>query len=312
MDTERVDDGAVGPPRVTGTPRREVRSPHEVVLVRALRQVAQDRGTGAQGLADRALRAIARVSDLWSSLTLRELRDHVRRVARLLETTQPAMGIFRRWAIDWRRFGHDKTLSLLRGHLRRWMHDWRAQLDREIPGLLGVVRRELPPRCRVLTLSRSASVYRSFVGLPRSRRPREVIVLESRPGGEGRLLARDLRKRGVAARLVPDAEGPDWVGAVDRVIIGADSIYADGSVVHKVGTRPLALAAHRHGTPVLVLSGISKSVPRRSAPDRLPPLFDLTPARAISEYWTDRGVVRGGRWRSFSPRRPARLSRPSA
>ena len=139
-----------------------------------------------------------------------------------------------------------------------------------------------------------------------------MIVLESRPGGEGRRLARDLRRSGLTVRLVPDAEGTRWVRTVDRVVIGADTIYADGSVAHKVGTRRLALAAHRWGIPVIVIAGTSKSVCDRPTAHRLPPLFDLTPAGAITAYWTDRTVVKGGHWRSPPLPRPTKISRTRA
>jgi translation initiation factor 2B subunit (eIF-2B alpha/beta/delta family) len=82
------------------------------------------------------------------------------------------------------------------------------------------------------------------------------------------------------------------------VVIGADAVYADGSVAHKVGTRELARAAFRRGVPVIVVAGRSKFTdgppPRRP----LPILFDRTPSRYITRFWTDFGVRAG--------RRPAR------
>ena len=261
-------------------------------------------------MADAALEAISRASGLWNTSSPRELVRQVRRVAELLESTQPAMGIFRRWASEWYRFAQEKRPTALQRNLDRWTAGWRAQLHLEMPALLRVVRQRFPALARVITISRGSSVYLALLGLCRSQRPREVIVLESRPGGEGRLLARDLRRSGVTARSVPDTEAPSWVRKVDRVLIGADTIYADGSVVHKVGTRALALAAHRHGVPVVVVSGLSKAVAQRRPAHRLPALFDVTPPRAITEYWTDHGVRLGGRWTGIPPRRPTRLSGP--
>ena len=275
--------------------------------MRALRKVALDRTTGAQELADTTLRALERASGGWRFDSLEELRKRVRWIARLLESTQPAMGIFRRWSTEWRRFASEARPSRLRRRIDRWIRIWRAELRREPPALLRVARRRFPAHARVLTISRSASVFRALAGLPRRQRPREVIALESRPGGEGRLLARELRSRGLTVRLVPDAEGVHWVREVDRVVIGADTIYADGSVVHKVGTRRLAISARRRGVPVVVVSGLSKVVARTRPARPLPALFDITPARAITEYWTNRGVLRGGPWRTRP--HPEKLSR---
>ena len=41
-------------------------------------------------------------------------------------------------------------------------------------------------------------------------------------------------------------------GLVDAVIVGADRITANGDVINKIGTYPLALAAARHGIPMVV------------------------------------------------------------
>ena len=263
----------------------------------ALRRIGRDRRAGAHELSRAALRALEGARVLRRPASSGELRTFCREVADRLGAVQPAMGVFRRWSEEWREFGAGERSGRLSAQIDRWLKRWKAQLRNETPALVKVVRDHLPPGGSVLTISRSASVYRSLAALPRSRRPWEVVVLESRPGGEGRALAHDLRLRGFSVRLVPDREGRAWAGRVVRVLIGADTIYADGSVAHKVGTRSLALAAHRHKVPLVVVSGVSKGV-AESPPRRLPPLFDLTPAWAVHEYWTDRGTVKGGRWRT--------------
>ena len=53
-------------------------------------------------------------------------------------------------------------------------------------------------------------------------------------------------------------------GLVDRVVVGADRIAANGDVANKVGTYPLAVLAA--GTGVPVLRGRAPS--RRSTPTR--------------------------------------------
>ena len=129
-----------------------------------------------------------------------------------------------------------------------------------------------------------------------SRRPRTVVVLESRPGGEGRTLARELRRVGLVVELIPDREGASRVSRADLLLIGADSIFADGSVLHKAKTRSLALAAQRAGVPVVVAAGTAKFVRYRRPVRRVSSWFDRTPARAIREYWTDRGRIPRSAW----------------
>jgi len=249
-----------------------------------------------------ALKYLSGVVARWSRRPPSDLQSACRAIARDLRATQPSMGVFAEWSIEWNELSRTASSDALLRELRRWQRAWDVRLRHEGNRLVRVARLRFPSTGSVMTISRSESVRRSIVGIPRRRRPCLVLVLESRPGGEGRSQAQDLDRGGVLARVVPDEDGAALARLVDLVLLGADAIYTNGSVVHKVGTRRLALAAHRSGTPVVVVSGRSKEV-RRSRPAIPPgPLFDVTPASSISEYWTDTGWVRHGRWGASPPR----------
>jgi S-methyl-5-thioribose-1-phosphate isomerase len=82
-----------------------------------------------------------------------------------------------------------------------------------------------------------------------------VYVDETRPLLQGsRLTTWELAQLGIAHTLVADAAGPSVIarGLVNAVVVGADRIAANGDVVNKIGTYPLALAAHRAGIPFVV------------------------------------------------------------
>ena len=61
-------------------------------------------------------------------------------------------------------------------------------------------------------------------------------------------------------------------GLVDRIVVGADRIAANGDVANKIGTYPLAVLAARHGIPFYVAAPLSTRRPghahRRRHPDR--------------------------------------------
>jgi len=117
-------------------------------------------------------------------------------------------------------------------------------------------------------------------------------------------MARELRTAGIPARTITDRAGREAVRTADLLLLGADTVFSDGSLVHKVGTRPLALAAHRAGVPVVVVGGRSKFTRRGRPRARLPALFDVTPGRWIDEYWTDVGRLTGPARRGWRPRIP--------
>jgi len=269
-----------------------------------LRRIASDRTTGARGLALAGIRALGRRVSGWRDRSPAEVRTECAEIARELRRTQPAMGPFQQWSLDWEKMARTVPVRRIPQRVHRWLRTHRSELLAESGRLAQVLRRNFPSQARVLTLSRSESVRRSLASIGPGKRPREVVVLESLPGGEGRAQARDLRLAGLKVRCAADSEGPQLAQSVDLLLIGADAVYEDGSVVHKIGTRRLARLARSSGVPVVVLTGRSKAVRRRRPLTPLGRGFDRTPASSISWYWTDHGVIPGGQWVSLArPRR---------
>ena len=148
----------------------------------------------------------------------------------------------------------------------------------------------------------------------------EVLVDETRPLLQGaRLTAWELAEAGIAHRLTIDSAAA-WAmatGQVDCVMVGADRIAADGSVANKIGTYALAVAAHRHGIPFIVVApestrdfatatGAEIVVEQRAAaeithvggvataPDGTAvfnPAFDVTPPELITAVVTENGPI---------------------
>lgn len=179
---------------------------------------------------------------------------------------------------------------------------WEAASER----IAAHARSLLPPA--VLTHSYSASVLAAL----RARHPELVVVCESRPLLEGRATARELAAAGIAVTLVTDAQGPLFVSKVDAVLVGADGVLADGSVVNKVGTYALALAARDAGLPFYVAceslkishrrewteAGVEEGDPAEVLPDAIDGVtprnvyFERAPARLVTALITDEGVFR--------------------
>ena len=126
---------------------------------------------------------------------------------------------------------------------RAWDADGRAA--REAAALLGD---------RVLTLSRSGTVL-SALG---EADVESVVVLESRPGGEGVGVAERLAEEGLDVTLTFDGRVAGVLGDVDTVLVGADTVRADGTVVNKVGTHTAAVVAGRYDVPVYAVAATDK------------------------------------------------------
>jgi methylthioribose-1-phosphate isomerase len=156
--------------------------------------------------------------------------------------------------------------------------------------------------------------------------PLHVWVDETRPRNQGALLtAFELRNHGIPHTLIADNAGGLLMarGQVDAVIVGTDRVTANGDVCNKIGTYLKALAAHDTGVPFYVAlpyttfdagtpTGDAIPIEERS-PDELTeitgatdhgletvrltqspaynPAFDVTPARLVTGYITERGVL---------------------
>lgn len=150
-----------------------------------------------------------------------------------------------------------------------------------------------------------------------------VLVDETRPLLQGaRLTAWELAEAGIPHRLTIDSAAA-WAmasGHVDCVIVGADRIAADGSVANKIGTYAVALAAHRHGIPFIVVAPESTRDPATAtghdivveqraagevthfngavvAPEGTAvfnPAFDVTPPDLVTAIVTENGVIARG------------------
>jgi methylthioribose-1-phosphate isomerase len=147
-----------------------------------------------------------------------------------------------------------------------------------------------------------------------------VFVDETRPLLQGaRLTTWELMHAGVPCTLITDATAATLMrqAKVDVVLVGADRICANGDFANKIGTYGLAVLARHHGVPFYCaapwssvdsslsegdLIPIEQRAPgevtvlagRPIAPDgaaALNPAFDVTPARYVTGFITDRGIV---------------------
>jgi translation initiation factor 2B subunit (eIF-2B alpha/beta/delta family) len=136
----------------------------------------------------------------------------------------------------------------------------------------------------VMTHSASATAREAIL----HARPERVVCTVSEPVGEGRWLADELAAAGLAVDLVADDDAADAAAGVRLLLLGADTVFADGSFVNKVGTRRLAEAAHAGGVPVVVACEVIKLAPVAPA-DPTEERFELTQAALVARYVTEEG-----------------------
>jgi len=151
--------------------------------------------------------------------------------------------------------------------------------------------------------------------------PVHVWVDETRPRNQGALLtAFELASHGIPHTVIVDNAGGLLMmqGKVDLVIVGTDRVTANGDVCNKIGTYLKALAAKDNAVPFyvalpsttfdpLTATGADVPIEERSGEEvthvegeggrirvtgsgAANPAFDVTPARLVTGYITEKGV----------------------
>lgn len=142
----------------------------------------------------------------------------------------------------------------------------------------------------------------------------EVFATESRPRWQGHITAKQLREVGIEVTLIVDSAVRHVISEVDCVLVGADTITANGALVNKIGTSQVALCAKEARVPFMVAAETFKFSPKtlfgdlvqieeRSAEEVAPkellelgvkvrnPAFDVTPRSYIDVIITEIGAI---------------------
>lgn len=168
----------------------------------------------------------------------------------------------------------------------------------------------------VLTHCNSSAAIAVLKEAKRQGKNIQVIATETRPKFQGRITAMQLAEAGIPVTLIVDSAARFFMKKIDKVIVGADAVAANGAVVNKVGTSMIALAAHEARVRVFVAAETYKFspetiigelikieerppeevIPRRFV-ERFPlvsvrnPSFDVTPPDYIDLIITEKGVI---------------------
>ena len=199
------------------------------------------------------------------------------------------------------------AVECFRADLTRWLHDVRAHGAR----LLGDAR-------VLLAFDYSSTVAQVVGDLAQSRTDLRVLLPEARSLDGGVKYLPDWRSLGLTVHLIPDSAVSWAVDSCDAVVVGAETLSAEGGCYNTIGTAPTAAVAARAGVPVHVLSVLLKtdlgpSNSLRPIPsldfldrlrDRVPPMddghvtvrgdfpdLDYTPPGDISTVVTEHGAL---------------------
>jgi len=271
-----------------------------------LQELRMDRRHGASFLARRAVEALVEVAEA-PAATPEELLERVTSAARLLATARPGIAAVA-GAVGRLLAAAHAEKHLAPAELRRLIElEARALIDgrRRAAASIAVQLSERLKGALVVTHSASATVREAVLHTP----PERLVCTVSHPIEEGRAFADELRAAGLTVELVADTDAPAKLAEASLLLVGADTVYRDGTLCNKIGTRTLAEAAADQRVPMIIACELIKLAPIDS--EQAPPLpaearelFDLTPPELIDAVVTEDGTYSTAEVRALVDRTP--------
>jgi translation initiation factor 2B subunit (eIF-2B alpha/beta/delta family) len=240
-----------------------------VELTSRVESVASDTSHGASWLAKEALETLVEAV---------ELGEDPLETARALVRARPAIGSIAG------AMGRALVAGRTPEQLVEEAHAVIAGRERAAATIAVILAPDLTERI-VMTHSASATAREALIHAQAER----VVCTVSDPVGEGRAFSEELADAGLATDLVADEDAGHAVGTVDLLLLGADTVFRDGSLVNKIKTHGLVKAARKAGVPVVVACEVLKLAPDDPyEPDE--ERVDLTPPELIGSYVTEEGI----------------------
>ncbi|USZ67299.1 ribose 1,5-bisphosphate isomerase [Halorussus salilacus] len=275
---------------------------------------------GAATIADAAAEALSVQADESAADAPEAFRAEMRAAGRRLVETRPT-AVSLPNAIRYVLRGMEGgSVEALRASVLDGAEEFRTGLDQAQDNLGRIGANRLRDGDTVMTHCHSTDALSCVEAALDQGKDVSAIVKETRPRKQGHITARELREWDVPVTLVVDNAARRYLDETDHVLVGADSIAADGSVINKIGTSGLAVNARERGVPVMVaaqtlkfhpdtMTGHTVEIEMRDEREVLAldeeveingddggdgltvenPAFDVTPPRYVDAIVTERG-----------------------
>ena len=286
-------------------------------VARIAEDIRSMRIRGAGRIARAAAKALMEAALAYRGGSLKDFRRYMEEVAGLLVSTRPtavslpnAVEYVMRRLRGYRGESLEEARRIVVEAAREFIEYSEQALER-----IGDIGSRLVRTGDVILTHCNSSAVESILKTAWRRGKRfRVYATETRPRFQGYITARHLAEAGIPVTLIPDSAVYTVMerARVTKVIVGADTVTANGAVVNKIGTSQIALAARQHGITFIVatetykfspytLTGQPVEIEERSPREVIDPVpqgvevrnpaFDATPPDYIDMIVTERGII---------------------
>jgi len=297
-----------------------LRNPAYTRVLRIAEDIKAMKTRGAGEIARSAVEALLITAENSKAVNTREFVDEVEAAAKIMMRTRPTAvslpnGI--RYVVHRVREGNlsGQTLETLRETSTKACHEFIENSKTAIEKIGEIGARRILDGDTLMTHCDSSAALKVIETAWKKGKKLKVYVTETRPRFQGKITANRLGQMGIPAILIIDSAVRHFMNEVDRVVVGADAVSANGAVVNKIGTSLMALAAREARTHFFVAAESYKFSPEtmfgelvkieeRDASEvispselRYPsisvanPSFDVTPPEYVDLIITEKGII---------------------
>lgn len=280
-------------------------------------EIAQDNMSGAVALTVKAIEVYLKYIEDSKDLVKDEFLDGLINIGKSIQKAQPSIVSISNVVSLVNNQLYSNVQRMTNLEVKHFLSDYLNDLKSEILDARKKIAQEalklIPPNAVVITISESSTVEEIIRLAFAKGRVSRIILPESRPLLEGINMAEKLLKIGVAVTVIVDAALGFFCKEADLAIVGADTVQKDGSILHKVGTYPLALACYDLKKPFYVACDslkFSKTFTYNKPAEIVPKCaseiinpkkltgadirnvyFDITPAKYVTRLITEKGTM---------------------
>lgn len=284
-------------------------------LEQSVEEVAKDKQSGAVTLASKSIDIYIQYLENVETLDKTDFLNALLKLSTLLQNAQPSMTSISNvvdFVLNHIIQSEDASLSDVKQLLLSSLQTLKNSLITAKTKIAQNALSCIPDNSVIITLSESSTVEEVIKCAHAAGKVSRVIIAESRPLLEGLNLADRLLKFGVPVTIIVDAAIGFFCKDADIAVVGADTVQRDASVVHKIGTYPLALACYDHNKPFYIVCDSLKfskiasyenpvkicvNTPTEildknnlNGADIQNIYFDITPAKYITRIITEKGI----------------------
>ena len=208
-----------------------------------------------------------------------------------------------------------KTAAALKKAVKREEKELLVKFEKNASLIADYGAREIPEGASVLIHCHSNTVMGALKKAQELGKNPKVICTETRPRFQGRLSAKELSEAGLDVTMIVDSGAKYAMKEfdVDVVLVGGDAVSSTGDLINKIGTSQIASCAYEQNIKMfscielykfdpLTMWGKVTEIEERDPSEIADqkkfkgvriwnPAFDRTPAKYLTGYITEKGIV---------------------